>query len=76
MIEEHVASRIVLSVGCVLTIVGLVYGYVAIAAAVAARRERRRLLELCRLAHAVLECPGPWLGRACNVCRQHPENAS
>ncbi len=56
----------------------VVVGAVCIGALVAsrqeARRERRRLAELCRATHD--ECIGPWLGRACNVCRRHPENAS
>ncbi len=55
-----------------LVVVALICGYAVLCVHLEARRESRRLVELCKTSHD--ECPGPWLGNACNVCRRHPEN--
>lgn len=57
-----------------LCVIGVIVLYAFLDLRRAARRERRRLAELCRVAHIEIECPGPWLGRACEVCGRHPEN--
>ena len=57
-------------------VVGLICGYAVLGVWLEQRRERRRLGELCRVSHVDMECPGPWLGRACEVCRRHLDGAA
>ena len=69
-------TLLVWSVLAGLLVVGVVCLFALVAARQEGRRERRRLAELCQVAHVELECPGPWLGRACEVCRRHLDGAA
>ncbi len=71
---DHALPLLVKGVLGGLIVVGAVCLYALLASCLEARRERRRLAELCRVAHIEMGCPGPWLGRACEVCGRHPEN--